>query len=317
MLFFLPSPLRGLIAGLLLVVNTLFWAAPLFLLALLKLLLPVRALRRPLDRALNACASGWIQCNNLWIRLVQRERWDVQRPAGLERQGWYLVNCNHRSWVDIFVLQQAFSGRIPLLKFFLKQQLIWVPVVGLAWWALEFPFMKRHSRAALRRNPQLRHEDRETTRRACEKFRHVPTSIANFAEGTRFTPAKHQAQGQPYRHLLKPKAGALALAMHAMGTQFRSLIDVTIAYPRGVPTFWDLLCGRAGHAVLRARTLPIPLEFSTGNYEEDKPFRARFHRWLAQLWTEKDELLDELMAPGAQAKPPAEHAATDAAPVVR
>ncbi|MDA7419084.1 acyltransferase [Xenophilus arseniciresistens] len=306
MLFFLPSPLRGLIAGLLLAFNTLFWALPLFVLALLKLLLPVAALRRPLDVALNACASGWIQCNNLWIRLVQRQRWDVQQPTDLDLQGWYLVNCNHRSWVDIFVLQQAFSGRIPLLKFFLKQQLIWVPVVGLAWWALEFPFMKRHSKAALRRNPALRDQDRETTRRACEKFRHVPTSITNFAEGTRFTPAKHLAQGQPYRHLLKPKAGALALAIHAMGAQFRSLVDVTIAYPQGTPTFWDLLCGRAGHAVLRARTLPIPPEFSTSNYEQDKAFRTRFHRWLAQLWNDKDALLDELLpaeAGAARAEP--------------
>jgi 1-acyl-sn-glycerol-3-phosphate acyltransferase len=41
------------------------------------------------------------------------------------------------------VLQRIFHGRIPFLKFFLKQELIWVPVIGLAWWALDFPFMKR------------------------------------------------------------------------------------------------------------------------------------------------------------------------------
>lgn len=295
MLSFLPSPVRGLIAGLLLVLNTVVWATPLFVLALVKLLLPFAALRPALDRLLNGCASGWIRCNGLWIRLVQSARWDVQPPPDLDRNGWYLVNCNHRSWVDIFVLQAAFSGRIPLLKFFLKQELIWVPVIGLAWWALEFPFMKRHSRAALRRNPALRDQDRETTRRACAKFQRVPTSMMNFAEGTRFTEEKRLSQGAPYRHLLKPKAGALALAMNVMGTQFRSLIDATIVYPDDPCTFWDLLCGRGGRAVLRARTLPIPMEFSTSDYETDKAFRTRFHRWLAGIWEEKDALIESIL----------------------
>lgn len=295
MLSFLPWPLRGLIAALLLTVNTLLCATPIFVLALIKLLIPLPALRPPLDRALNACASAWIRSNDIWLRLVQRERWDLQTPAELDPNGWYLVNCNHRSWVDILVLQRAFTGRIPLLKFFLKQELIWVPVMGLAWWALEFPFMKRHSKAALRRNPALRDQDRDTTRRACERFQAVPTSVMNFAEGTRFTAEKHLAQGEPYRHLLKPKAGALALAIHAMGSQFQSLVDVTVVYPDGTPTFWELLTGRAGRVVLRSRTLPIPPEFSSSNYESDKAFRSRFHRWLANIWSEKDAQIEEVM----------------------
>ena len=150
----------------------------------------------------------------------------------------------HLSTYNIFALQHVLNRRIPLLKFFIKQQLLYVPIMGLAWWALDFPFMKRHSAAALKRNPALREQDRETTRRACEKFALVPTSLMNFTEGTRFTPAKHAAQGSPYRHLLKPRTGALALALHAMGRQFHSLLDVTLAYPDGVPTFWQFLCGR-------------------------------------------------------------------------
>jgi hypothetical protein len=49
----------------------------------------------------------------------------------------------------------------------------------------------------------------------------------NFVEGTRFTPAKHAAQQSPYKHLLKPKAGGLALALHVLGDRFDSLLDVT------------------------------------------------------------------------------------------
>ncbi|MBI3370107.1 MAG: acyltransferase [Burkholderiales bacterium] len=295
MLGFLPPFLRGAIALCLLVLNTLFWCALLFPLSLAKLALPAGPARGRLDRALNAIAAGWIACNSGWMRLTQRTAWDVDGVSQLAYEGWYLVNCNHQSWVDIFVLQHLLNRRIPLLKFFLKQQLIYVPVIGLAWWALDFPFMQRHSKAALRKNPGLRQQDSETTRRACAKFARVPTSVMNFAEGTRFTPDKQRAQGSPYAHLLKPKAGALALALNAMGDKFHSLIDVTIVYPGGVPTFWRFLCGQTPKVVVRARQLPIPPEFCTADYGADSGFRKTFHRWLAQLWQEKDAQIGVLL----------------------
>lgn len=303
MLSFLPAPVRGAIAFTLLVINTLFWCALLFVVSLVKLVLPLAGVRRAVDPVLNAIATAWIACNSGWMALTQRTAWDVQGVDALKYEGWYLVNCNHQTWVDIFVLQHVMNRRIPMLKFFLKQELIYVPVIGLAWWALDFPFMKRHDKAALRKNPALRQQDRDTTRRACEKFALVPTSVMNFAEGTRFTAAKHKAQHSPYRHLLKPKAGALALALDAMGAQFHSLVDVTIAYPGGAPTFWQFLCGQTPRIALRARTLPIPPAFNDGDYEGDPEFRGAFHRWLADQWTEKDALLAQLLAPATP--PPA------------
>lgn len=295
MLGFLPPFVRGVIAALLLAVNTLFWCALLFLLALVKLVLPFKAVRVRLDPMLNAVAMAWVACNTAWMKLTQRTEWDVQGVDKLPFRGWYLVNCNHQSWVDIFVLQRTMNGHIPMLKFFLKQELIYVPVIGLAWWALDFPFMKRHSRAELRKNPKLRDEDRETTRRACAKFALVPTSVMNFAEGTRFTPEKHAAQASPYTYLLKPKAGALALALNAMGDQFHSLIDATIVYPDGIPTFWQFLCGTTPRVMLRVRQLPIPPEFCTGDYEGDPVFRGTVHRWLADIWEFKDAQIAKIM----------------------
>ena len=302
MLGFLPPFLRGAIALVLLVLNTLFWCLLLFAFALLKLALPFDAVRRRVDPILNTIATCWIACNSGWMRLTQRTRWDVDGVDGLRYEGWYLVNCNHQSWVDIFVLQHVLNRRVPMLKFFLKQELIYVPVIGLAWWALDFPFMKRHSKAALRANPALHQEDRDTTRRACAKFALVPTCVMNFAEGTRFTPAKHAAQGSPYRHLLKPKAGALAMALDAMGDKFRSLIDATIVYPDGIPTFWQFLCGRVPKVIVRVRELPIPAEFAGGDYGADTAFRRKFHHWLADLWKTKDAQIEGLLT-NAEAKP--------------
>jgi 1-acyl-sn-glycerol-3-phosphate acyltransferase len=300
----LPPPLRGAIAFTLLVLNTVFWCTPLFALALVKLLMPSR--RERLDPLLNEMAHRWIACNSGWMALTQDTRWDVDGLDGLRPDGWTLVNSNHQSWVDIFVLQHLLNRRLPLLKFFLKQQLIWVPVIGLAWWALDFPFMRRHSKAQLRKHPELRQQDRETARRACEKFALVPTSVMNFAEGTRFTEAKRAGTSSPYRHLLKPKAGAIAMALDAMGPQFDSLLDVTIVYPGGAPSFWQFLCGRVPEIVVRARALPIPDSLCEGDYDQDAAFRSRLHTWLAELWSDKDELIGSLLQgrvrpPGAAA----------------
>jgi 1-acyl-sn-glycerol-3-phosphate acyltransferase len=288
---------------LLLAVNTVAWCTPLFALSLVKLALPLRAVRVRIDPWLNAIATGWVSCNGTWMRLTQRTVWDVAGIDDICADDCYLVNANHQSWADVFVLQHVLNRRIPALKFFLKRQLIFVPVIGIAWWALDFPFMRRHSKAALAKRPELRQQDRETTRRACEKFALVPTCVMNFAEGTRFTEQKHLQQRSPYRHLLKPRAGALAMslgAMGAMGAKFSSLIDVTIVYPDGAPTFWQFACGRTPRIVVRAQRQRIPAEFSVGDYAGDASFRATFNAWMTKQWEEKDRQIDVLLAgPGA------------------
>ena len=295
MLARLPAALRGGLTGFVLGLNTLVVASSLVPPSLVKLLLPFEAVRRGCDRALNAIASAWVAVNNAWIAAVRPVRWDVQGVEALHPGGWYLVSSNHQSWVDILVLQRVFHGHIPFLKFFLKQELIYVPVIGLAWWALDFPFMKRHGKEALRRNPAKRADDHEATVRACRKFALVPTSVMNFAEGTRFTPAKHAQQDSPYRHLLKPKAGALALTLGAMGDQFEALIDVTIAYGPAIPGFWDFLCGRVKRVAVHVDVLPVPAEFVGLDYAGDSQGRKRFNRWLSALWEKKDARLSVLL----------------------
>ncbi len=296
----MPSLFIGIISSLLLALNTVVLVPVLLMVALVRLLLPVPALRDELARLATAIANLWISGNSAWMGLTQRTVWDVQGLEGLDPKGWVMVTSNHQSWVDILVLQHQLNGRIPLLKFFLKQQLIWVPFMGLAWWALEFPFMRRHTEAQIKANPALREQDQETTRRACAKFARTPTSVMNFLEGTRFTPAKHARQASPYRHLLKPKAGGLALALNAMGEKFQAILDVTIVYPDGVPTFWQFLCGGMKRVVVRMRTLPVPQHLLGADYTADASVREAYGLWVQQLWAEKDALIGGLLpAPAA------------------
>ncbi|MGB3463418.1 MAG: acyltransferase [Rhodanobacter lindaniclasticus] len=287
MLASLPSFIRVPLALLALALNILLHVVFIFAFTLFKLLLPVHAIRQACSRALVAIAESWIGVNNVLFGVFARVRWQVQGLEGLRRDGNYLVLCNHQSWVDIPVLQKVFNRRIPFLRFFLKQELIWVPLLGLAWWALDFPFMKRYSPQTLLRHPELQGKDREATRRACEKFRHMPVSVMNFAEGTRFTPAKHDAQHSPFRYLLRPKAGGVAFVLDAMGEALHAILDVTIVYPHGPCTIADLIAGRVREVRVHVRERPIGHEL-IGSYDEDAAFRGRVKAWMNELWHEKD-----------------------------
>ena len=296
MLRSLPPTVKGVVAFLTCSLSTGFWAVPLFAVAIPKLLIPVPRLQAVFERLLSRIAENWVAFNGTWMRWTQATRWDVEGVDGLAYRGWYLVVSNHQSWVDIFVLQRVLNRRIPLLKFFLKRELIRVPVFGLAWWALDFPFVRRHDAATLARRPELRDIDIQTTRQACAKFSRIPTSVMNFLEGTRFSPDKHASQGSPYRHLLKPKSGGIAQAIGALGDRFQSLLDVTIVYPGGRPTFWDFLSGRVPEIIVRVRQEPIPPDLLHGDHDLDPEVRAGFQQWVQGLWERKDRQIDELLA---------------------
>ena len=287
---------KGVLTISLMALNVIVWCMALFAVALLKLLVPLRAWRRLASRVMTALAEAWIGTNNALFRAMGSLPLDVRGLEDLSTREWYLVVSNHRSWVDILVLQAVFNRRIPFLKFFLKQQLIWVPFLGLAWWALDFPFMRRHSPEFLAQHPGKRGEDLEVTRQACEKFRQIPTSIMNFVEGTRYTEHKHEAFKSPYRNLLPPRPGGTSFVLSAMGGMLHSMLDVTIAYRGRTPSLWDLCCGRMGTVIVDIRRRPIDDWMSAGDYAADPAFRGRFKDWLAELWAGKDRMLDQLLS---------------------
>ncbi|SDW84808.1 acyltransferase [Marinobacter mobilis] len=295
MLSFLPAPFIGVLNALLLAVNTLFWCLLLYPWALLKLIIPIQGFRVFCTRLMIWISESWVACNTGWMKLTHKTDWQVSGVDQLQRQGWYLVMSNHQSWVDILAMQRVFNRKAPFLKFFLKKELIWVPVIGLAWWGLDFPFMKRHSREYLIKHPEKRGEDLQATRKACEKFRYTPVSVMNFVEGTRFTPAKHKRQKSPYKHLLTPKAGGVGFVLDAMGDSIQTLVDVTIAFPGGAPTFWDFLCGRMPVVKLHVDTIVIPEELKGRDYSADGEHRRRIKDWLTALWRAKDQRLESML----------------------
>jgi len=282
--------LTGITTCTLLLLNTLLLIGPMMLLALGKLLAPNASLRNRLARGVMWIAETWAEVDKWIFATFTPTRWDIRGGEALRKDTSYLVVSNHQSWVDIPALVQAFNRRTPYFKFFLKKELIWVPFLGLAFWALDYPFMKRYSKAYLEKNPHLRGQDLAITRAACEKFRDMPVTVVNYLEGTRCTPAKQAAQGSPYRYLLKPKAGGIAFVLASLGENLDALLDVTIVYPGDRPPgFWVLLSGQLPWVRVDIHTRQLDPALWQGDYSEDPAFRQYVQDWVTALWQEKDE----------------------------
>lgn len=287
--------LTGITVILLLLLNTLILIGPMMLIALGKFVLPSQALKAACSRLVMNIAEAWAEnCKRIFAALTPTQ-WDIRGNAELRQDTSYLIISNHQSWVDIPALVQAFNRKTPYFKFFLKQQLIWVPFLGLAFWALDYPFMKRYSKAKLEKHPHLKGQDLEITRRACEKFRDLPVTVVNYLEGTRFTPAKQAQQGSPYQHLLKPKAGGVAFVLAALGEQLDAILDVTLVYVEDTPPgFWKLVSGQVPKVIMDIRTRPLEPALWQGDYQNDADFRLYVQEWVSGLWEEKDALIARL-----------------------
>ncbi len=275
-------------------VNTVICFVPIMILAIFKFAIPIAAFRKLMTHWIMLVGEVWVSCNAVIFSLGSSTKWDIRGVDGLGRNDWYLVMPNHQTWVDVIVLQTALSQRVPFLKFFIKQQLIWFPFLGLAWWAMDMPFMKRYSKSYLAKHPHKKGKDLEATRTACEKFRDTPTSVINFAEGTRFTEEKKARRASTYANLLPPRAGGVALALTSMGDMFDDILDVTIVYPTGPAQFWAMVCGEFDHVIVDIVRRPVDEWLYKGDYQNDREFRRKFHQWIANIWEDKDQRIEQL-----------------------
>lgn len=295
MLTKLLIPLRVLINFCWALTTTMLIGALVVAVGILKLLLPFKSTQAFFSTWANGLFRLWAYAMSLLFQLTQSMTWHIEGDLELHKKGWYLIMGNHRSWVDVFVLMHLARRNMPMPRFFLKRQLLWIPVVGWGCWVLDMPFMRRYSKEVLAKKPHLKGRDIATTRRSCAKFKHIPTTVVNFCEGTRFTPQKHRNKNSPYRYLLPPKAGGTAFSLQIMGDQFEAILDITIAYPGkdDRPVVWHLLSGQLRNVYVHIRTLPITPDL-IGDYANDDVFKQHFQKWLNLRWHEKDAIIEQL-----------------------
>jgi 1-acyl-sn-glycerol-3-phosphate acyltransferase len=288
----LPA-LRGIVTLVLLLLNLGFWGSLVVFIGILKLITR-GGLRRRVILLGARLAETWVGINDRIADVMLPTVWDVEGVENIRYDGRYLIVSNHVSWVDIFALFRVFHGHAAFIRFFLKAQLIWSPILGQACWALDFPFMKRYSPEYLAHHPEKRGADLATTRRSVRRFRDIPVAILNFVEGTRVTREKQLDQESPYRHLLRPRIGGVAFVLASMGEQLDAMFDVTLAYPGGDVAMWDFVTGRVPRIVVRVRRLEVPTEFFEAAITEPGPERDRFKNWIEAIWAAKDAELDVL-----------------------
>ena len=284
---------KGLTVGTVITGSTFFHGPPVLALGLTKLFKQ----SSKVDEANIQITNSWLSVNNWLIdHVLPNTRWDISIDENLQlsMQGRYLMTCNHQSWVDTTVNQYFGLTRMPLTRFFTKWELIFIPFVGQAFKILGFPMMKRHSKAQIAKKPELKDRDMEEARKACQQLLTQPFTLLNYLEGTRFTQEKHDQQQSPYQHLLKPKAGGLALALNILGDQIDALVDMTIVYPDGVPGYSEFWLGEVPRIAVNLRKINIPDWVLGGNYEDDAKYRERFQQWVHELWLEKDQLIESI-----------------------
>lgn len=280
---------KGILSLLLYAINLIGMALIILLVAPLGYLLPFASWRRMVHAHFLQRTPAWFAfLNYLIMQISTRGKWDVDGVQGLKQDVWYVMISNHQSWLDILVLSNVFHQKIPPLKFFMKKELLWqLPLAGLACYVLGYPFMSRHSHAEIRKNPKLKGKDAETTRNACRKLRDYPTTLINFLEGTRFTEAKKQRQQSPYQHLLKPRAGGVAVALQELHDILGGVISVVIHYPGKKPSLWDFASGQFEKVIVRYELRPLTADL-LGDYHTDRVFRTYLQEWLNTIWKQND-----------------------------
>ena len=236
----------------------------------------------------------WSMLNSAAIAISNYGKITIKGPNVKDMNGFYLLISNHQSWADIFLIGKAFDLSLPPAKFFLKRELLWtLPIGGWVCWCLGFPFLRRHTKEQVRKRPELKNIDLETTKKACNDLGKYPGTLINFVEGTRFTQDKKERQRSPYNNLLKPKAAGISICCNELRSKINNMVNVTIKYADNNSSMWSILKGDVKQITIEYSLIPITEDFY-GDYYKDRDYRRRFQRILNDIWQAKDARLDEL-----------------------
>lgn len=274
------------------VFNLLLCALPLLLAGIAKGIVP--GSRPAANRLMDGIYRWAVRVDDFWLRSVIGIRWN-HPPMNLARDRSYLVLSNHASWSDILLIQSVIvrggvggrhgSGPGPLLKFLVKRELAFIPILGLIFWAYDFPLLQRKS-AAGEDDATRRQRDLQAVRDACQVVRENPAAMMNFAEGSRSTPAKRARQESPYQFLLAPRVGGFHALLEGVGDEVEGVIDLTVGYPASV-SFWAFLSGALPSVQIDAQV------FGRGDLPQTREEAAL---WLSARWDEKDRRIAEIRA---------------------
>ena len=289
----IKSSLVGFITLILIIIELTIGFGTLAIVNVPRAIFPFKSLKIKLAKISNSIGEYTVYGLKIIMKIMHRDSMQVFDNNKFDKNAWYMAISNHQSWADIFILLVAAHKRIPLLKFFMKKELAWIPFIFLANKTLNMPFVNRHSKKELEKNPNLRNKDYENTLKACKRFLRSPSTIFSYAEGTRNDAAKHKAQNSPYKNLLKPRIGGIATALSAM-PNINILVDYSVVYKSEKRGAWSFLKGDMKDVKVLVRKYDIPENLKNKNYSTDAEYRENFKNWIEAIWIEKDQEIERL-----------------------
>ena len=289
----IKSSLVGFITLILIIIELTIGFGTLAIVNVPRAIFPFKSLKIKLAKISNSIGEYTVYGLKIIMKIMHRDSMQVFDNNEFDKNAWYMAISNHQSWADIFILLVAAHKRIPLLKFFMKKELAWIPFIFLANKTLNMPFVNRHSKKELEKNPNLRNKDYENTLKACKRFLRSPSTIFSYAEGTRNDATKHKAQNSPYKNLLKPRIGGIATALSAM-PNINILVDYSVVYKSKKRGAWSFLKGDMKDVKVLVRKYDIPENLKNKNYSTDAEYRENFKNWIEAIWIEKDQEIERL-----------------------
>lgn len=254
---------------------------------------PFKSFKIKLSKISNTIGDITVYGLKIIMKIMHKDSMQVFDDNEFDKNNWYMAVSNHQSWADIFIVLVAAHNRIPLLKFFMKKELAWIPFIFLANKTLNMPFVNRHSKEQIEKNPNLRFKDYENTVKACQRFLRSPSTIFSYAEGTRNNATKHKLQNSPYKNLLKPRIGGIATALSAM-PNINVLVDYSVVYKSKKRGAWAFLKGDMRDVKVLVKKYEIPENLQNKNYSTDDQYRKDFKEWIEEIWKEKDLEIEKL-----------------------
>ena len=211
----------------------------------------------------------------------------------LDPRGTYLILANHQSWIDIMMVMVVLGKGTTLPRFFMKWELVYMPVINICAGVLDFPIMRRYTQEDIKDRPELKNRDFDYAHEVLSRNPERQCVVVNYAEGTRFTPEKHRKNRSPYKHLLKPKVGGPQLALDCLRGRLDGIIDITLAYPGAKVSVWRLMAGRVPKVMIHVERIELPdgLEKPPETLAELKAFRG----WMNSIWAKKDARIDQMI----------------------
>ena len=289
----IASSLIGLVTFVLILVELIIGFGTLAIINIPRGIIPLKSFKIFLAKISNIIGDITVYGLKLIMLLMHGKNITVINDQDFDENEWYMAMSNHQSWADIFILLTVANYKLPLLKFFMKKELWWIPFVFLANKTLNMPFVNRHTKKEIEKNPSLRTLDYENTLKSCKRFLRTPSTIFSYAEGTRFTNDKHIQQGSKYKNLLEPKIGGMATALSAM-PNINTLVDYTLVYKSKKRDAWSFAKGDMKQAKVLVSKYKIPENLKNKNYLNDKSYRDEFKDWIEGIWAEKDKKIEEL-----------------------